>query len=396
MRRVLIIVGSLAAAVGGNYAAAVEIGDVLLGPDTASVNTFLFDLDEDGLSGLGEGASLGSLLDDADAQISGVSGGLPSGCAGIADSARLRACFFVDNLRRYRSYIDDDTNCRIDGDLGSVENTTTTAASVVADLEASRVTGSRQFTSQNLFQVSNTPDANDSTYPVFGFGEIRSDCQGLEPLRVTPVRVPSASTAKTDKLILAYAMLMSEKTWEYNRLYALATAERIQAANVRWSNFEVNVIHDQYPWETLLFNNWLARSSKKFRGTLTHPPTRQLRALHPVPTAILDVDGEETLFRPRLSVEVLGIRYLNDGSYTPKRAYSIITTLKAEDDEGFGWGLLYTWKRGSVGIIHQEKGDDDVIGLVFGIDLANQIDSKRNDLMEKYQKLRDDIEQRLP
>ena len=154
MRRVLIIVGSLAAAVGGNYAAAVEIGDVLLGPDTASVNTFLFDLDEDGLSGLGEGASLGSLLDDADAQISGVSGGLPSGCAGIADSARLRACFFVDNLRRYRSYIDDDTNCRIDGDLGSVENTTTTAASVVADLEASRVTGSRQFTSQNLFSIS--------------------------------------------------------------------------------------------------------------------------------------------------------------------------------------------------------------------------------------------------
>lgn len=395
MRRILIAICALGAAGAGSSAAAVEIGDDLLGPDTASVDRFLFDLDEDGLRGLADGASLGSLMADADVQISGVSGGLLADCSDMADLARRRACFFVDNLRQYRSYIDKDMDCRISKAIDSVDDTTAAADDIVANLDASRLTGSRQLTSQNLFQVSNTPDANDRTYPVFGFGEIRSDCLEPEVLRVIPVRVPSDSMAKSDKLILAYALLMSEITWEYNRLYALQTAKRIKAANDRWGRFEENVIHDQYPWETLLFNNWLARTSKKFRGTLTHPPTRQLRVLHPVPTAILDVDGEETLFRPRLSVEVLGIRYLNDETYTPKRAYSIITTLKAEDDEGFGWGLLYIWKKGSVGIIHQEKGDDDVIGLVFGIDLANQIDSRRNDLMEKYKKLREDIEQRL-
>ena len=68
---------------------------------------------------------------------------------------------------------------------------------------------------------------------------------------------------------------------------------------------------------------------------------------------------------------------------------------KAEDDEDTGWGLLYTWKRGSIGIIYQEKADEDVIGVVFGIDLANQIDSRRNELMEDWQKLRDDINERL-
>ena len=106
-------------------------------------------------------------------------------------------------------------------------------------------------------------------------------------------------------------------------------------------------------------------------------------------TAVLNTGGGETVFRPRISVEVIGLRTLNEGDYTPRRAISVIATLKSESNEANGWGMLYTWKRGSVGVIHQEfENGEDVIALVFGVDLANAIQSRRNSLMEDWSDLR--------
>ena len=99
------------------------------------------------------------------------------------------------------------------------------------------------------------------------------------------------------------------------------------------------------------------------------------------------------MFRPRLTIEIFGLRHLDAADdYRAKRGFSLIATLQADDDESNGWGFLYTWKRGSMELVTQEIQGEDVVGLVFGIDLANEIDSKRNDLMQRWADLRRELE----
>ena len=278
--------------------------------------------------------------------------------------------------------------------LATIADPNANAATVLSARDRALNAGIQNFQGQDVFSISNVPNRSTRSFELFGRGLLRSECPGIEPQVINKIDVPVDSTAQTDKEILFYMRLMSEKNWEYNLPNVEATAMRIAEADERWKNFEKNVIHDQYPWETLLFNDWLGGAIKGFRGTLTKPPTKQIRAFHPIPTGVLDVSGDESLFRPRITIEVLGIRHLDHTDYTAKRGWSAIATLKAEDDESVGWGLLHTWKRGSVGVIYQETTDDDVVGLVFGIDLANQIDSKRNDLMSDWCKLRAQVDGR--
>lgn len=334
---------------------------------------------------------LDRLLEEARQRISAALAADGRDCDAPAGESGRRACDFTANLSAYEAFLLADQACRARGALDDVTDPASGAESVInAVSDATATLGDSELAGRDLF----TPARIGPTFPLFEETAVPAACAGNRDLHLRTIVIPEASAAVTDKLLLAYSLALSFRTWEYNRPNVEVTAELIRQANERWSQFETSVIHDQYPWETLLFNDWLAGASSRFRGTLTHPPTRQIRALHPVPTAILDVGGGDTLFRPRLTVEVLGLRYLDEADYTPKRAVSVIATLEAEAGESTGWGLLYTWKRGSVGVVYQDTAvDDDVIGLVFGIDLANQVESRRNDLMEEWRTLRSQLEE---
>lgn len=342
---------------------------------------------------------LDHLLEEARERISDALDEESKDCDVPGDESGRRACEFTSNLSAYEAFLLADQACRIGSALDDITDPSSSVESVrSAATAASETLGNSTLAGLDLFG----PEwfGSKSTFQLFGENRVPAACAGSDDLHVTTIVIPGTSVADTDKLVLAYSLALSYKAWEHNRPNVEVTAELIRQANERWLQFETNVIHDQYPWETLLFNDWLAGASPRFRGTLTHPPTQQLRALHPLPTAVLDVGGSDTLFRPRLSVEVLGLRHLNKTDYTPKSAVSVIATLGAEADESTGWGLLYTWKRGSVGVIYQDTAvDDDVIGLVFGIDLANQVNSRRNDLMDEWRNLRTRLEgqeERLP
>ena len=334
--------------------------------------------------------SIGLLLQESRDRIEEAVDADGGSCEGTVGEAQERACAFRANLSEYETFLFADQSCRAGRALNSVTDPGESVDTImVAVSDATATIETSDFADRDIFTTVRV----GSTYPLFEENIVLAECAGVSDLIFATIVIPETSESDMDKLVLAYALALSFRTWEFNRPNVEATAELIRQANDRWSKFETNVIQDQYPWETLLFNDWLAGASSRFTGTLTHPPTQQIRALHPVPTAILDVSGGDTLFRPRLTIEVLGLRYLNESDYTPKRAVSVVMTLKAESGESNGWGLLYTWKRGSLGVVYQETSpNDDVISLVFGIDLANQIDSKRNDLMERWKKLRMDLE----
>lgn len=330
---------------------------------------------------------LSRLLEEARQRIDAALADEGEDCRAPPGGSGQRACVFTANLSAYEEFLADQA-CRASVALNLVTEPSDSANAVMEAVTAKL--GESNLAGLDLFAV----ERRGSTLLVFEETHGPADCVGSGDLRLVRIIIPEASETVTDKLVLAYTYALSLTTFEYNRPNVEVTAKLIRQANERWSQFETNVIHDQYPWETLLFNDWLAGAWSRFRGTLTHPPTQQIRALHPVPTAILDVSGGDTLFRPRLTVEVLGLRYLNETDYTPKRAVSIIATLKADAGESNGWGLLYTWKRGSVGLVHQKKAiGDNVIGLVFGIDLANQIQSRRNNVMEEWRTLRTRLEE---
>jgi len=314
---------------------------------------------------------------------------------GSADGALVRACGFFQDMNAYAAYLRRDRACneqlatqRVQGVLGVVAS---------PDVDIDKVKGEIASPAGSL-QVA-LPDrlaqGSDMAFPLFETEpDITQTCDGIGNLSLPTMRVPSASVAASDRLILGYAYLITLANFKNNRVYLEATASEMAKANKRWTDFERNAILDQYPWETLFFNDWVVRGSQKFTGTLMNPPTRQIRALHPVPTAILDAGGEDTLFRPRITVEVFGIRHLDaNDEYKAKRGLSLVAALKADTNESTGWGFLYTWHRGSIGLIHQEIAEDDVIGLVFGIDLANQIDGKKNKLMKRWDDVRMKIEE---
>jgi len=330
--------------------------------------------------------SAASLLQEARDRIEEVVSAGGNGCDQPTNDTQRRACAFSTNLSAYEIFLASDQLCRAGFTLDNVTNPDQLATTIMAAVDKNVATISEsKFAGRDVF----TPASVGTTYPLFEENTVAADCAGASGLQLTTIVIPDSSQSDLDKLMLAYALALSYKTWEYNRPNVEATAELIRQANERWTMFETNVIHDQYPWETLLFNDWLAGASSRFTGTLTHPPTLQIRAIHPVPTAIFDASGGDSLFRPRLTFEVLGLRSLNESDYTPKRALSVIMTLKAESTESNGWGLLYTWKRGSFGLVQQKVGPGDrAIGLVFGIDLANQIDSERNNLMKRWAELR--------
>lgn len=331
--------------------------------------------------------ALDALLDAARHRVSAALG---QDCSAAPAAPARRACTFLDNLAAYEAFLLADLECRVATVLEGATDPSEPAGDILTRVSAAAVSASRSRVAS--LEVS-TPESIGPELEVFGQPVFEEQCDGAGDLHVQAIVIDNGSTARSDKLVLAYAYALSLRAFEFNRANQKATARLISEANERWSDFETNVIHDQYPWETLLFNDWFAGGSARFRGSLTHPPTQQIRALHPVPTAILDVNGENTLFRPRLTVEVLGLRYLDeDDEYKAKRGYSIIATLQAEAGESTGWGLMYTWQRGSIGVVYQETSfDDNVVGLVFGVDLANQIDSGRNDLMQNWKALREEL-----
>ena len=167
------------------------------------------------------------------------------------------------------------------------------------------------------------------------------------------------------------------------------TAAAIAAASDRWDLFMANAVADQFPWETLL-NGWLGERFDSLAGTLAYPPEWQLRILHPEPVMVVSTEGS-TEFKARIAVEALGYRKLSKGNdYRARNGISIVLTLPASSAEKIGYGLLYTRKAATFGIMTQKiEGQGDVISLVFGLTLAERLENTSNKLKERRQMIED-------
>ena len=170
------------------------------------------------------------------------------------------------------------------------------------------------------------------------------------------------------------------------------TARAITDASERWDNFMTNVAGDQFMWETLI-NGWLGERFDSLAGTLAYPPEWQLRIVHPEPVMVVSMEGS-TEFKPRIAVEALGYRKLTPSSgYMARNGISLVLTLPASNDEETGYGLLYTRKAATFGVISQKiSGQGNVISLVFGITLADRLENTSKKLKQRRQLIEDQLE----
>ena len=186
-----------------------------------------------------------------------------SSCADPTTGAQERACVASENIQAYSRFIDADQACWIGGVLQLVDRPDVPAMSIKLDADEAVRSGANSIRSLDLFTPPIVPVSE--SFPLFNTG-IKEQCTGTGSLQFTPIEIPSTSTSALDKYILAYSYGLSLVTWKYNLPNVQVTSEQIRLANERWTNFETNVIQDQYPWETLIFNDWLAGSSSRFRG----------------------------------------------------------------------------------------------------------------------------------
>jgi hypothetical protein len=72
---------------------------------------------------------------------------------------------------------------------------------------------------------------------------------------------------------------------------------------------------------------------------------------------------------------------------------SLVVTLPASSEEDTGYGLLYTRKTATFGIVSQRiSGEGDVISLVFGITLADQLENTSKTLKKRRELIESQLE----
>lgn len=198
-------------------------------------------------------------------------------------------------------------------------------------------------------------------------------------------------TSEVSKQLVRYAFYLNAMLTAANLPRMQATADAIHAARTRWDEFMSNVVHDQFIWETL-FNGWLAKSSGAFAGTLSQPPTAQLRIVHPAPVLLYsNEDGSQ--FQPRIGVEMLGYRRFNASrAYRPSWGISAMMLLPGSSTEEIGWGLSYTSKRLTIGVAWREiDGNDDVFTIVIGAKAADLFTNEATGLADEVDRRLDEI-----
>jgi hypothetical protein len=171
-------------------------------------------------------------------------------------------------------------------------------------------------------------------------------------------------------------------TWKSGaRSYSLA---QIRDSELRWTNFSEKVTSDQFVWETLV-NGWI------FEGTLSTPPRKQLRLLHPV--ALMSYARDSGKFEPELGIDVLGLRTYGE-NYDPEWGLSIFALLESGNAEDTGWGINLAFENFTLGVVRQDTADKvDETKIILGYNLAGLFANKRNELAERKRELLDGLDQ---
>ncbi len=199
--------------------------------------------------------------------------------------------------------------------------------------------------------------------------------------RKNEILIPPKSTSSVDRSIWRIGLIAQYIIGAANLPLMEATNLVIAQARDDWKAFMENAVGDQFVWETI-FNSWAANHLPPIAGTLSTPPRFQLRIVHPTPVVVYSTLGGIEA-EPRLAVELFGVRRFGR-DYAPNGGVSLIGIFPSDRDQGTGWGLLLTRKRFSFGITKQEfNNGEDIVALVFGIDLAAQLQNQQGGLRER-------------
>ncbi len=160
--------------------------------------------------------------------------------------------------------------------------------------------------------------------------------------------------------------------------------QQIRDSEIRWQQFSEKVTSDQFPWETII-NGWI------FEGTVSTPPRKQFRILHPV--AVLSYADESGKYDEEIGVEFFGLRTYGD-KYDPEWGLSIFALLESDTAEETGWGLSLSHSNFSFAVVSQDTVEErDETKILLGYNLARLFENKKNELARKKQSLFDELEQ---
>jgi len=207
------------------------------------------------------------------------------------------------------------------------------------------------------------------------------------------ILIPGNSESRAAQTLFRTAAKLHVVLRQSNLPAMVAVNESIARAKQRWDNFVANAISDQFPWETSI-NGALASIDKNemFSGTLAYPPRLQLRLAHPFAAEAVAVEGEST-FVPRMVIEAIGIRRFAAETYEPVYGFSLVAIPKLDSEESWGYGIVYTRRVFSAGLVVQDlEQGDDTVQIVLGLKFSQLLKQKAIGLKQRLAAVKDRLE----
>lgn len=205
------------------------------------------------------------------------------------------------------------------------------------------------------------------------------------------ISIPPDSTSRIARELFRKSAALSVVIVQQNLPAMAFVSESIGQAKDRWDKFMANAISDQFMWETWVNAGLAGSRFETFSGSLAYPPRTQLRFLHPAAAEVVALQGEST-FRTRIAIEVIGLRRFAAETYEPSLGFAIAAIPKASPQESWGYGLTYSRKTFSIGVVVQDlEQGHNVVQLVVGMKLAQFIKDKGSTLQKRV----DDVKLRL-
>lgn len=221
--------------------------------------------------------------------------------------------------------------------------------------------------------------------------KIFSGLRGENPPVSVEISIPPDSTSRIARELFRKSAALSIVIVQQNLPAMEFVSESISQAKDRWDKFMANAISDQFMWETWVNAGLAGSRFETFSGSLAYPPRTQLRVLHPAAAQLVALEGETT-FKTRIAIEVIGLRRFSAETYEPSQGFAIAAIPKASPQESWGYGLTYSRKTFSVGVVVQDlEQGHNVVQLVVGMKLAQFIKDKGSTLQKRV----DDVKLRL-
>ncbi len=178
------------------------------------------------------------------------------------------------------------------------------------------------------------------------------------------------------KNLIYYTEIINRIFTHSYKFYREKTINNINKAHKKWTNFDINIRKELFPWEIWINGKWN-------NGTLRQPPTKIYRLMHFSYGVLFRAKNSIKDFQvknnERLILEPFGIRFYDKKTFDAKFGISFCAVIKDNQNERHGYGALVTYSKFNLGLVFQDiEGSNDDYNIILGINLAQFISTNKD------------------